>query len=417
MNLSPAQKEFLGNCFPTPKGGTLKVTGVNTDKSSTGGWDGKFILDCTICGRDQILWPEGSILMRKSHLTKGMVPCGCSPSPNWDERQYKVLVARMCLEKGYVCLGWAGEYKKSRTKLDLKNLRGGNQWTTTNIVSFLAGTAGDPAMAGKAASERNSKEDSTYIKQFTKNRHLVGFEFWRSDFIDAQGVRPYWNYTCPVCSSDEYVSMNLCSGIFKSHVSALKLGRRSCRCSGKYRYTREQREYQLSKILKIEDSTFIGWEDTYKNNKSKLIWKCGAGHLIKTPVTCFLDRGTRCKSCAKSGYDPTKIGRLYLVVWYGFGKSYLKKGITNNTTLSRIRTQARSSKLDYQIIREVVGDGHVIQKAEKYLNTVMEGYACPKEWFKDGYTETEENTTENYTFLMKYFDKLEKETAMQNTNV
>ncbi|MEF1285108.1 hypothetical protein QTN94_14345 [Vibrio sp. M250220] len=241
-----------------------------------------------------------------------------------------------------------------------------------------------------------------HIKDFMNTGVFIeGTKFTRSD------RKTYWIVECPKCSNDEYVKVGLCNGKFESARSSLKKGSIPCRCSVSPQWTQEQREYQINKVFNVEGGSFVGWDGEYKNAKSRFDWRCSKGHECKTVLFNFLDSGTRCRTCNNGGYDPSKDGRLYLVEWFGFGKSYLKKGITNNETLARIKQQARKSKLDYRIIREIHSeDGQLIADFEAVLKKQFKGSACPKEWMEDGYTETVEDTKENRSTLTIAYDAL-----------
>lgn len=399
--LTKKQKEFIGTTFETPRGGVLTVTGV---VGKTIGNTPIFKGECSICSKDRELFPEGSIKSTKNSLVIGQCPCGCAKSVKWTEEQTKIRVIRECRERSYTFHGWSGRFNGSQTFLDLSNPETGNRWQTTTVNRFFTGH-GDPV----AGIQSKSIDDIQHIKDFMNTgAFLEGTRFTRSDRKNSKGIKNYWVVGCPKCSNDEYVLNGLCDGKFESKVTNLKDGKIPCRCSDKFRWTQQQREFQIQKVLSEDGGKFITWEKgIYKNCYSKFNWLCSDGHECGTTVASFLNCNTRCGTCHKRGYDPNKTGNLYLVEWYGFGESYLKKGITNNTTLFRVKGQFGKGKLDYKIIREVSGDGKVVQEAEKYLNSVMDGYACPKEWLPDGYTETEHNTPENYKFLMEYFDELE----------
>jgi len=84
------EDSFIGTQFPTPKGGTLTVIGDNGLKGN----DRKYTLECSICSKDEELWPLGSIQTTKRILNKGSVPCGCAKNPKWKEWQNKIRVQR-----------------------------------------------------------------------------------------------------------------------------------------------------------------------------------------------------------------------------------------------------------------------------------------------------------------------------------
>lgn len=295
IELTPNQKEFIGTQFPTPKGGVLTVTGVLGKCGTTA----IFSLDCSICSLDTELWPKSSIKSVKGSLVNGRIPCGCSGKPSWTEEQAKIRVERECSKRGYILHGWSGEYKGRFTYLDLENQKTGNRWQSTTINGFMNG-CGDPEEGKEKTRQSNIIDDETHTQEFVKTgKFLEGTKFWRSERKDSRGAQNYWNYHCPKCSGDEFVECGLCSGVFESYVSNLKLGQLSCRCSKGYRFTQEQREYQIKKVFDSEGGEFIGWKDKvgYKNPKSKFKWNCKESHSCETMVTDFLNKNTRCPIC------------------------------------------------------------------------------------------------------------------------
>jgi len=395
------QREFVGSTFPTPKGGVLTVVGVGHKERSS---SSVFIAECSICSGDTKLWPYGSIRSTKGNLSKGQTPCGCSSNVRWSKDQFKVKIVRRCEEVGYIFHNFSEEYVGNTTKLNLENPTTENKWSTTSINSFLSGSK-DPSETRLLLGDSSRLSVEEHLQNF-KIAGLGDFTFKRSEDTNSKGHKIYWEYTCPTCSFDEYVENGLCRGVFKASTSNLRSGCKFCRCSSAYKWTQGQRRYAIDKVLKEEGGDFIDWSSNleYENSRSKFRWYCREGHTCVTTVDKFLNEGTRCPSCARYGYNPSEIGNLYLVEWFGFGRSYLKKGITNRDVLERVKDQHSKGKLDYHIIRKITGDGFVIKKFEEFLNKKYKGSACPRLWLPDGYTETLENTKGNYDNINKDFD-------------
>lgn len=405
MALADNQKAFIGSTFNTPKGGLLTVTSLAGKKGTAN--VAVFNLHCSICSMDEKLWGEGTITSTKGMLNRGLIPCGCSKIVNWSEEQNKVRVERECKVRGYIFHGWSGKYKKVHTKLVLEDKSNADIQDTLDISRFMKGE-GDP---------RNTlRKDKHLIDSFIEGGFTEGYTFWRSKRLTSDGAHRYWFYTCPICSEDDFVKKGLCSGVFEAQDITLKNGSKSCRCNrNNYRWSQDQREYQICTALAEEGATFLRWEDEgYINAESKFEWECSKGHLCKSSTSSFLNSGCRCRNCSGTGYDSSKKGILYLVEWYGQGESFLKKGITNSTVIKRVTRQASVSILEYKILREISGDGKIIADFEKYLNKKYKGNECPKDWFPDGYTETVRNTPCTLKALNKDFDKLEE--ILANTN-
>ncbi|AGH32020.1 endonuclease [Vibrio phage PWH3a-P1] len=321
---------FIGTQFPTPKGGTLTVIERYTKNKHI-----KYIYECSICSEDEDLFPYGSITSRKEGILNGNMPCGCTKKRRWTEAQNLVRVRRASQDMGYVFNGWYGEYKGGDTRLDLYNPRNNNRWFTNTVRGILAGS-GDRLERFENTRLSNIKPDKEHIQKFYEAGFTDDYKFWRSERISNRGYKDYWYYTCPICSNDEYTQNGVCSGVFESVLSSLRLGRKSCRCGRTYQWTQEQREYKINKICHEEGLPFIGWKDPdgYKNNKSKMIWRCSVGHLCKTNVDSFL-YGTRCSTCwhikrkelgYMNGYYPDRVDEKDYLYIINFNDKYIKIG-------------------------------------------------------------------------------------------
>jgi hypothetical protein len=246
------------------------------------------ILSCSVCDKDEELWPTGSIRSRYNQLSDGKIPCGCAVTLRWTEDQYKVRVQRECEKRGYIFYGWIGNFKGNTTKLSLYNPVTKNSWQTTCIGNLFQGR-GDPEEKGIKISQTKLVPDENHIEDFYKAGFSGGYKFWRSD--KKAHNQTYWYHTCPACSSDSYVSAGLCSGVFESSGADLKNGKKACRCSKVYRWTGEQREYQLHNECERKGLTFVRWEASngYTNNNSRFYWTCRKGHLCNSSVANFLN--------------------------------------------------------------------------------------------------------------------------------
>lgn len=293
--LTKSQEEFIGNTFPTPKGGVLTVVGVNGRRGS----HTYFELRCSICSEDEELWPKGSICDYKSHITSGRVTCGCVLNPKWKKDQYTLRIKRACAERGYEFKGFSGEWLGVNTKLTLFNKSTGNTWSTTSILNFFSGN-GDPSIKVTKLKERSLLDDSEHRQHFAKAGFGEGYFFWRSNKLNINGCACYWNYRCPVCSEDEYVQHGLCSGVFEAHAGSLKNGIKSCRCGYAPNLTKAQKEFKLNKICESEHLTYYGLKDSSKfDNRSKFKWVCKEGHECCTSIETFC-KGTRCSKCHRN---------------------------------------------------------------------------------------------------------------------
>ena len=237
------------------------------------------IYTCSYCSKDLELFPEGVFKTARSIINNGGRSCLCSKKPQLDENKNKIRVERVCLEKGYKFLGWEGDYISDRTYLRLHNPSTGNTWKTTNLYSFLQGTS-DPSITRKP-----KREDSVHIDDFMRTgKFLEGTIFRRTN------LGSLWEYTCPVCSVDAYVDAEVCSGTWVREDYTFKNGSKPCRCSPNYRYTKEQRLFQLNNLGRKDCEKIL---DVFSG---AVYWICNGGHNCKTSTRNFLKmRG--CMEC------------------------------------------------------------------------------------------------------------------------
>ena len=365
---------FIGEKFTTPKGGILTVK-----ERYSSGKHPKYICECSICSKDKELWPYGSIIGDKNTLLNAGCCCGCSKSNRWSEDQNYIRVKRKCSERGYIFHGWYGDYNKSKTYLDLENPITGNRWNSTNLFSFLGGS-GDPVEGLKKISDAKFSYDEQHIQDFHKAGFSKDYKFWRSERKDSQGYLTFWNYTCPICSKDAYVSAGVCKGVFEGHIGSLKEGRKSCRCYKAYRWSQGQREYQIKGICKEEGLIFIGWKDPegYTSYKSKFLWVCSEGHERETSVDDFL-QGKRCRVCyvnrVKSvsgfyGYYPDRAEEQDYLYIIKFGNNYLKVGRSFNILqrFNHLTWQSGISQEDIEILQLYTSNHQVVYDTEQWLH-------------------------------------------------
>lgn len=151
-------------------------------------------------------------------------------------------------------------------------------------------------------------------------------------------------------------------------------------CSGKRRWTSDERIEQINSLENIE---FISWDGEYKNCYSRVNVKCTVDkHVWIATVDSLVNSVTGCPKCAKYGYDPSKKGYLY-ALRSECGR-YVKVGISNK--LSRRRTElARATPFKFNIVEQIRGDGSKIAELEKYFHSKYEragftGFSGCTEW-------------------------------------
>lgn len=327
-----SRNNLVGSELKTDKGSVLNVVG-STSKNGIKTYQ----LECSRCSRDREMYPTGLFGLTNSHLRRGVIPCGCAKNPRFSKTQYVIRINRSCENRGYVFLGFIGTWKGNGTKLKLKCLIDGNIWDTTSIRNFFAGKG--CSECGKESNKaRSRKSDSFHINTFMiTGKFMKGSTFVRNtERKTTKESLSYWDYTCPICSVDEYVEAGVCVGVFTASLVNLKRGGVPCRCAPNYLWTQEQREYQISRIGREEGITDLTWEDGgYVTNKSRFKWTCPEGHTNNSiSVNNFL-RGRRCKRCTintqkaagiVNGYYPERIKEQDFLYIISFDTKYIKVG-------------------------------------------------------------------------------------------
>jgi hypothetical protein len=186
---------------------------------------------------------------------------------------------------------------------------------TKRVSSVLTGY-GCLDCKSKSAGATLTKPENIAIAEFIESGAFVeGTTFSKTEPVFYGGkLRALWEVTCPRCSNDEFVREGLCAGVFVSETHNLRQGKLTCRCSTKYRWTKEQREYQTRQICeKSQLYKFVGWEgDTYKNAYSRVVIQCSEHGEFGVGISHFVNQGTRCPDCANTGFNYRKAGSIYI---------------------------------------------------------------------------------------------------------
>ena len=138
----PPQKpeDFIG--WKSPEG-RLEVIGI----AGKQGRNTTFKVICTECSKDRELFPLGYFINKKSSLLSGQIPCGCSKCPRWEDWQYLILARREGAGK-FEVIGFVTKFRNCKnTKLRLKCLHDGFEWSAT-IDSVINHKKGCPKCSG-----------------------------------------------------------------------------------------------------------------------------------------------------------------------------------------------------------------------------------------------------------------------------
>lgn len=358
----------------------------------------RYYVKCSECSKDPELFGDGIFPAYLDVLRKGGSPCGCASSYARTEDQVKILTGRKCKEKDYIFHGFFGKFRGNQTKLSLECPKHG-KWNSTCFSDLNMGKG--CTICGNSITNR--LPDEAHIEAFFKSGVFQeGTKFWKSDKRNKVGYDIYWNYTCPVCSNDEYVKAGLCSGVFTSGMSDLKAGRKSCRCSKAFKWTEEQRTYNIiSKMKKIETTDiYVGWVTGFKDWRSKFIRKCLLHGEYETSVNGFLYRSHGCPQCSNHAQKQSYINSIFddednlVAIKFGIAKDY------------KTRFDKQKYKTPFKTVQSYVWDFPTVpscKSAEKEIKDTIICKFLPKEQYIDGYTET--TSPENLNYIISIFEK------------
>lgn len=336
---------FIGQRFG--KDGHLKVIGVC---ESVKGKARKYKLVCSTCEKDELF--VGSVYTAvKQSLVEGKLPCNCSGKRSLTEEQQTKKILRECAFRGVEFIEYVGEYKNIDTRLKLRCLKDGHEWETCSVDKFFQRRGCPKCALDFRAMLKTQTEDEAIQRFIATGAFKEGTRFWKTP---TKTIPSCYTYYCPGCSVDEYVEAGLCSGVFTTNRKALALGHLCCRCSSRFIYSREQREYQINKIVAEESLHYklVGWKSIWKGTSTIARICCEEHGEFFPAVRGFVSNGTRCPSCAISGFKVGKDACLYVLRVSSEHNEFTGYGITN-LIKARLSTHRKNFKRSGYIIAEM----------------------------------------------------------------
>lgn len=298
----------------------------------------------------------------------------------WEE--YLPIIKEAANVRGYTLEGYE-EYLGKRTKLKLVCPLHG-VFNNISIDKFQQGGGCSKCGRARSVAARIIPDSSHTTTFMLTGKFKEGTTFKRNTSkVDAKGRKSYWDYTCPVCSNDEYVKAGVCTGVFTSSTGNLKKGTLTCRCSTAYRFTKPQWEYRLTKECERRGYVFIGWRGKRWESRAKFIYKCPLHGEQSAKIANFLTHHG-CPACAGQSQHQCYIN----VVKDRNLPVALKLGITKDST-ARLRQQ-NSNNL-FQMEQVVVYEFPTVESckaAEKSCLSELNCGVLSARELQDGYTET-----------------------------
>ena len=182
--------DFIGQTFPTPKGGVLTVVGV-VGKSKNG--IKIYSSTCSICSEDKELFPD-LFESPKGSLVKNSIPCGCSKFPQWKPFQATIIARRLCVDAGYEFLGFPDGYKNCYSKFSYNcPVHGKQKVSYTNFVKNM-GTRCPSCGTESMKDKKRNPEAEAIVKELCEKE---GYEYL--GFPDGyKNCYSKFSYNCPV---------------------------------------------------------------------------------------------------------------------------------------------------------------------------------------------------------------------------
>ena len=387
--------DFIGQTFPTPKGGVLTVVGI---AGKTKSYHKIYSVHCSICSEDKELFPD-LFESPKGALVNGRDPCGCSKSPRWKPFQIEVIVRRLCKEIGYEYLGFPEGYKNALSKFEYICPTHGKQKASYN--DFVNGGRRCPSCGIESMKDkRRNSEAETITKELCEE---MGYEY--VGFPEGyKNKNSKFEYICPIHGKQ-----------IASYNNFVNDGSRCPDCgieSIKDKLRNSEAETIVKELCEEIGYEYVGFLEGYKNRNSKFEYICPIHGKQTTSYDKFVHGGSRCPSCTNHGYGKSKHGYLYVTNWTNYDKDtneFFKIGITNFLD-QRIKQQARkTSYKPHQLIVFKFEDGSIPQELERltkpYRQDMEHPIITPDE-FADGATEILQNWIDIIKILPELIDTI-----------
>jgi len=183
----------------------VKVTVGNSEKL-------KYKVQCQICKHDKELHGNAEYLIYPEYFVNGKLPCGCSKSTRYSEKQWKVIVKRKALHNNHEFVSFVDEkYVDQNTKLILKCNTCSNTWNSCSLINYIR-DRGCPTCAELSRIKKHTTSDTEWISRF---RNTGFFPDHQYSFERTTPTGRTWSVLCTSCGpSREFLAdrANLTAG-------------------------------------------------------------------------------------------------------------------------------------------------------------------------------------------------------------
>lgn len=267
---------------------------------------------------------------------------------------------------------WDGVYKNAYSKAVCRCKIDDNEWSAT-VNSLTNNKNGCPRCGRVTMIMSNVARESIKIPAHVRENQInalpnISFVRWVGEYngSDSKAI-----CRCDIDNFEWSASV----------LSLINAGNGCPQCAGCRRWTVDERIDQINYLPNI---SFVRWCGDYAGSRSKVICRCAIdGHEWCSVVYSVVSSGRGCPKCAKSGFNPTTAGTLYVL--RSECGSMVKIGISNKYKKRHV-TLKRNTPFNWSCIELLHSDdGAFIAKAEKELHSLTEQARFSEPF--DGYTE------------------------------
>lgn len=269
-------------------------------------------------------------------------------------------------------IGFVQEYVTTRTKVILECYEHG-VWKTTRLDHMLAGVS-CPECANVKTSQSRRKDDIEHIESFLE----TGAFDSRYTFCNVGKQK--WAVRCSACAEDIYSKAGFCNGVFVAPYACLREGCIPCRCADNVKLTEDQVVFLMNRRMEGSQYSCVSYDKSTRQMTCNCTehgdWTAHSSNIIR--------QGTRCPSCAKTGFDPNKAAVFYLLTISNGEDKFMGYGVSNALD-KRLRAHRRNLckrgfKIEDSIFIETTGEQAI--NIEKFIKQNVPAYPCEIEGFK-----------------------------------
>ncbi|CAH9013516.1 conserved hypothetical protein [Vibrio phage 249E41-1] len=374
--LTKTYKSLLESTYSTPKGGTLRVKYIIGTKYTYN----KMVLECSICSADKGLWPIGSIVASKGHLSEGKIPCGCTKVSKLAEYQWIERLKRVLSGSNRELISLPEKEKVFNPRKTFPRVFDKSFNLCFNSVSLYNLVVQCKKDWLKFPAKNTSLRDySSEIEQAKgKNEYYSTTHFTPLNwFYNNKTNSMTWRWECTSCKEVGYV----CGRNARKGVSL-------CMCDPmKYAETLPHKNKKCIKAS-TEGREFIHLLGD-NHNEMGVKWRCGNNHINISSYNNFVTKNLGCKYCNKStnrrGFYPTRENETdYLYILRFKDQGFCKVGRSFNP---HVRIKGLSKGFKVKTVALYRGTHEEVYSVEQYLINKYAGISIKPPHLKGSPTE------------------------------